>query len=395
MTAGPLAAYRAKLEAGEIEFDPVQELAAEKLQSLHHALNRYQPASGAAGWKARLGLARRRGIPPQGLYMFGPVGTGKSLLMDLFFACSPVEAKRRVHFHAFMQEVHARLHAMRQSATRDKTDRDKTDRGKTDRGKTDRGRGDLLPRLAAELAAEAWLLCFDEFHVVNIADAMILGRLFEALLEDGVIVVLTSNSVPDELYAEGLKRENFLPFIALLKARLDVLQLDNGRDYRLERLRNDPVYYTPLGAKAKTAMNRAFGHLTDGAQVAPTTIEVSGRVLKVPAAARGVARFGFAELCEAALGAGDYLAIAARFHTLVLDGVPCMRPEQRNEAKRFMTLIDTLYEHRVNLVMSAAGPPEALYPEGTGAKEFQRTVSRLMEMRSQDYIAQPHRPPGA
>jgi cell division protein ZapE len=355
-------------------------------------LTRYQPASGAAGWKARLGLARRRGEPPQGLYMFGPVGTGKSLLMDLFFAASPVEAKRRVHFHAFMQEVHARLHALRQAVARGKSDRGGADRAKSDRGGADRGGGESLPRLAAEMAAEAWLLCFDEFHVVNIADAMILGRLFEALLENGVIVVLTSNSAPDDLYAEGLKRENFLPFIGLLKARLDVLQLDNGRDYRLQRLQNEPVYYTPIGAKAKAALTRAFGQLTDGAVVAPATIEVSGRVLKVPAAARGVARFGFAPLCEAALGAGDYLALAARFHTLVLDGVPCMAPDQRNEAKRFMTLIDTLYEHRVNLVMSAAGPPEALYPKGTGAKEFQRTVSRLMEMRSRDYIAQAHRP---
>ncbi len=372
MTQGPLAAYRAKLDAQEIEFDPVQELAAEKLQSLHHALNRYQPSTGAAGWKARLGLAGRRGEPPQGLYLFGPVGTGKSLLMDIFFASSPIELKRRVHFHAFMQEVHERLHAKRQS----------------DKGE----KNDPLSSLAQDMAEEAWLLCFDEFHVVNIADAMILGRLFESLFEHGVIVVLTSNSAPDRLYEDGLQRDNFLPFIDLLKMRLDILQLDNGRDYRLERLRNEPVYWTPLGAKAKKALDRTFAQLTDGAKVVSLKLDVSGRRLKVPAAGHGAARFTFKQLCEAALGAADYLAIAARFHTVVLDGVPCLTPDKRNEAKRFMILIDTLYEHRVNLVMSAAGAPDALYRKGTGAKDFKRTVSRLMEMRSQDYIAMEHMP---
>lgn len=368
---GPLAAYRALRREGGLRHDAGQLLAAEKLQSLHNALRGYRPAADGGGWKARLGLARRRAEPPQGLYIFGSVGTGKSMLMDLFFRSAPVERKRRVHFHAFMQEVQDRLHAWR----RDPANKDKAD---------------PLPVIGAALAEEAWLLCFDEFHVVNIADAMILGRLFETLFARGVVVVATSNWPPDRLYEGGLQRERFQPFIALVKERLDVLELDSGVDYRLRCLKDITVYHAPLGPRSDAALDRAFAALTEGSEPAPDSLHYKGRVIAVPLAARGVARFSFAELCEQPLGPGDYLAIAGLYHTLVLSGVPALSAEKRNEARRFMTLVDALYEHRVKLVVSAAAPPERLYPSGDGAGEFQRTVSRLQEMRSADYIAKAH-----
>jgi cell division protein ZapE len=269
-----------------------------------------------------------------------------------------------------MLEVHDRLHAWR--------------------AETKGSKADPLPQLAEVIAQESWLLCFDEFHVVNVADAMILARLFEAFFASGAVMVATSNWPPDELYAGGLQRENFLPFIALVKERLDILQLDGGRDYRQRRLQDISVYHAPLGPKATAALDAAFAALTEGATAAPASLTVKGRDLLVPLAARGVARVDFAGLCEEARGAGDYLALAEAFHTVVLDGVPRLGPEKRNEARRFMTLIDALYEHRVDLVMSADGPPEALYPDGHGAEEFKRTVSRLIEMQTQDYIARPH-----
>ncbi len=387
MTEGPLSLYRARRGTGTLRPDPDQELAAEKFQSLYHALKGYQPqAAGEAkaaggGWLERFGLGRRRAAPspevattaPQGLYLYGGVGRGKSMLMDLFFDSAPVDRKRRVHFHEFMLEVHQRIHDHRQS-------------GKVKAG----GADDSLPELARALAGEAWLLCFDEFHVTNVVDAMILGRLFTHLFELGVVVVATSNWPPDMLYKDGLQRDLFLPFIALLKDKLDILSLDGPTDYRLDRLKGQPIYHHPLGAAADRAMADTFATLTGGATPDPTHLLVQGRRVEIARAAKGVAWVGFQDMCGKPLGAADYLAIATHFHTLLIDGVPTMKDEMRNEAKRFMTLIDALYEHRVNLMIAAEGPPERLYPEGTHAFEFERTVSRLMEMQAEDYLKSPH-----
>ena len=287
------------------------------------------------------------------------------MLMELFFEAAPVAARRRVHFHAFMLEVHARLDRQRKRAA---------------------SGGDPLAPLADALVEQARLLCFDEFHVQNIADAMILGRLFEALLARGMVVVATSNFAPERLYEDGLNRDRFLPFIALLQQRLAVVALDGAIDYRLERLRDVPTYHQPLGAAAEARLEQIFKALTDGAAGEPAALMVGSRRLPVPRAARGVAWFDFEALCEQALGAADYLALTERYHTVILSGVPRLTPDRRNQARRFITLVDALYDRRVNLVVSAAAPPEELYPAGEGAFEFRRTASRLSEMQSRAYV---------
>ncbi len=374
---GPLPAYRQLRRSGKLSPAPAQELAVEKLQMLHMHLKHYH-APGADGdeggvfarFFARGG--RRREPPPQGIYIFGDVGRGKSMVMDLFFATAPVATKRRVHFHAFMVDVHAAAHVFRQTPK-------------------DRRHGDdPIPPIAAHWAAEASLLCFDEFQVTDVADAMILGRLFTELFRLGVVVVATSNRPPDELYQGGLNRELFLPFIQLFKDRLDLLHLAGAIDYRMARLSRMAVYYTPLGAAAEAAIDTAFVAITEGEPAGPVRFEVQGRDICVPLAAVGVARASFAELCERPLGAADYLELARCFHTLVLSSVPAMTAARRNAAKRFGTLIDALYEHRVKLICSAEAPPERLYPAGDGSFEFQRTASRLIEMQTREYLAEPH-----
>ena len=297
------------------------------------------------------------------------------MLMDMFFEAAPVKRKRRVHFHEFLADVHGRIKAYRQKI-------------KSGEVKD----ADPIAPVAAELADEAYLLCFDEFTVTDIADAMILGRLFTALFAAGVVVVATSNVEPSRLYEGGLNRALFLPFIELLQTKVEVLKLDARTDFRLEKLGGAPVYHAPADEKAKAALDTAFKALSGKAQGQRTVLTVQGHDLVLPQAAGGVARAGFADLCAQAYGASDYIALAQRFHTLVLDDIPILDFDRRNEAKRFIILIDTLYEHHVKLVASAAAEPHELYRarQGREAFEFDRTVSRLIEMRSDDYLALPH-----
>ena len=364
ITDTPIAdAYQALVADGQIEADMAQREAVGALDRLYTALVDYRPG----GWRRKIGLQKKPA--PQGLYIFGAVGRGKSMLMDLFFSLAPVAKKRRVHFHAFMQETHARIHSFRQANPKS---------------------GDPMPDVAKAIADEVTLLCFDELQVKDIADASILGRLFSLLLEAGIVVVATSNRHPDELYKGGLNRHRFLPFIDFLKQRHALHELMAEKDYRLARLTAAPVWFTPCGPRARAALDERFDSLTEGVAVAPVTLDLKGRSLDVPRAAGGVARMSFDALCIEARGAADYLALAAHFHTLVLDNVPLLEPRKKNEAVRFVTLIDALYEAKVKLIASADGEPQKLYPSGDEAFEFERTVSRLMEMQSRDYLALSH-----
>jgi cell division protein ZapE len=364
--AGPLARYRFGVENGRIKPDSLQEQVATKLEALHDSLAGYQPSPDPLSWRSLLRLDRKR-PNPRGLYIHGSVGRGKSMLMDLFFAGAPVDHKRRVHFHAFMAEIHQRLHHFRQVT----------------KGKS----ADPLVQVAAEVASQTWLLCFDEFVVNDIADAMILGRLFQTLFDQGVIVVATSNFAPKDLYKDGLQRDRFEPFIAEIESRLDVVALDGPRDYRLARLAGRPVYYAPLGPAAAQALDQAWNDLTGDMPGEPDAVTVAGRSVPVPRAAGDVARFSFADLCERPLGASDYLALAKRYRTLLIDDVPLLVPARHNEARRFITLIDALYEAKARLFLSAAAEPDQLYAAGRGAFEFTRTASRLAEMQSASYLA--------
>ena len=362
-------AYRALIAANELKADPDQAAAATRLGRLEAELRAGRPK---AGLLSRL-FGKAEAVTPRGVYMWGAVGRGKSMLMDLFYEAAPVVPKRRVHFHAFMLEVHAALHTWREQNV-----------------------DDPILRVAEESAKGVRLLAFDELQVTNVADAMILSRLFTAILDRGVTVVATSNRPPRDLYKNGLSRELFVPFIDLIERELDVVGLNGPTDYRLDRLAGMPNYYVPNGPEATAALSEAFFRLTDyppedRAHVPAETIEVGGgRTLFVPKSLKGVAVFSFRRLCGEARGAADYLAVAQRYHTVIIVGVPKMGPEKRNEATRFVALIDALYEYRVKLLMAADAPPAELYPAGDYAFEFERTVSRLMEMQSADYMAEGH-----
>ncbi|MBL0374082.1 AFG1 family ATPase [Rhizobium sp. KVB221] len=357
---------------GHIQYDAQQIAVARRLDMILEALHSRKPASktSALGWL----FASRRKVeqPVRGLYIHGSVGRGKTMLMDILHELAPIERKRRAHFHEFMADVHSRIHAHRQ---------------KLKKGETKQA--DPVPPVAASLHAEAVLLCFDEFTVTDIADAMILSRLFTELFRLGSILVATSNVEPDNLYLDGLNRQLFLPFVSLLKDNVDVVSLDTETDYRMEKTKSLPVWLVPINGVNDTRIEAAWHEVTQGAKSVPDGIAMKGRTIHVPLAAHGAARFTFADLCEQPLAATDYLAIAERYHTVFVEHVPVLAVEKRNETKRFINLVDALYDRQIRLIASAAAMPEALLPvrKGTVGFEFDRTVSRLFEMRSEEYLA--------
>ncbi|TAK46884.1 MAG: cell division protein ZapE [Xanthobacteraceae bacterium] len=367
--------YHALVEGGAIEADPAQADLVRAYTALDERLvtHRLARKTSSLGWL--FGRSEKKQPPLKGLYVHGEVGRGKTMLMDLFFQASPVVRKRRAHFHEFMADVHERVHDFRQKIARGAI-----------------AETDPVRLVAATLFDEAWLLCFDEFHVTDIADAMILGRLFGRLFELGIVVVATSNVAPDDLYRGGLNRSLFVPFLGQLAAHMEVVRLDARTDFRLEKLAGVGMWHVPADAMADAELDRAWERLTAGAAETPHDLAVKGRILAVPRAGQGAARFTFAELCDRPLGASDYLRLAHEFHTLVIDRIPVMTLVERNQAKRFITLIDALYDNTVKLVASAAAAPVALYQatEGIEVHEFKRTASRLIEMGSHSYLALPH-----
>ncbi|MFA5957322.1 cell division protein ZapE [Hyphomicrobium sp.] len=359
MMATVLDGYRRRLADNEIEPDAAQAAVATRLDALDKELASYRPKNGVLSK-----LFGKPAAPTKGLYIWGSVGRGKTMLMDLFFEETSFEPKRRSHFHEFMADVHERIAKARHDVP-----------------------GDPIPHVAEQIAKEARLLCFDEMHVTDIADAMILGRLFEALFAAGTVIVTTSNATPAGLYKDGLNRQLFLPFIAELERHLEVIELGAKKDFRLDKLFGLQLYFYPADAAAKAALDANWRRLTGNHPGKSQTIEVLGRKVPVPLASMGVARFHFRDLCDMPLGANDYLHIAHAFHTVLIDEIPLLTPERRDVARRFITLIDALYDSRICLIASAAAEPSALYPKGDGAQLFERTASRLTEMRSEAYLA--------
>ena len=370
----PLDRYDSLVRSGDLVADPAQREAATALTQLSKALKGYDPAP--KGW------FRKKKPAPKGLYLWGGVGAGKSLLMDLFFQAAPVKHKERIHFHAFMQRTHRFIGAWR--AMDERARKDHPARLKS------ASLDDPIPHAANSIFQKDWLLCFDEFQVTDITDAMLLGRLFEQLFELGCVVIATSNRHPDDLYKDGLNRQLFLPSIALLKEKLDIRHVVAAKDYRLDQLEGDQVYFSPLGPAATAQLDKVFERMTAGASPSREEFDVGKRMLVIPLSARGVARGSFTHWCSEQFGPGDYLTVASQYPVVFIDDIPLLGPENRNEAKRFVTFIDALYEAKSMLICSAAAEPDGLYPEGDGAFEFQRTASRLHEMRSRHYLEEEH-----
>lgn len=369
MTNSISSCYENLVEQNLISGDKEQTLVVKKLDTLKIKLEKQHKKSKKPFLS---GLLSRKNYV-KGIYIYGDVGRGKSMLMDLFFDNITITKKRRVHFHAFMLEVHSHLYKWRHE------------------NKNNPKALYPMPSLAKEIAEKTSLLCFDELQVNDITDAMILGRLFHYLFEEGITVIATSNRHPDDLYKDGLQRENFLPFIDILKEKVEILELNAKKDYRLDHLKSlTTVYYTPLGKKADKFLKDTFKELTNDADPTATEIRINSRTLKIQKSHGDVAWVSFSELCETPLGSGDYIQLAKEFSTIILSDIPKLTRENRNEAKRFVTLIDELYEHKVKLVCSAECTPENIYEEGDESFEFKRTISRLHEMQSEQYIKQEH-----